>query len=578
MSSGRNRYVYIFLTLMAAFCGLIWAITNLSYDGEYQISMAYRLLQGDKMFLEMWEPNQTSVFLPAALMWIYRKLFHTTTGIALYLQVCGILIRGALAYLLYRTLREDLDRPLAYGIGLLFFMVSPKDLATPEYSNIQLWYCTLLFCCLWTFLKKQKLYLLLLSALWLCLEALTYPSCAIVLFGVILLLAFYTTHKRRDILLLTGICAVLGLSFLCYFLFTIGPDTFMKCITGMLAIEPTHTISGSSKLQGYLSSLLKISLTFAFIGAAGFLVSLVPVRLLPIRLGKQQPARQRRPARWLYCCITIMLVGFLMNILSADNRSAYSIILLSILGAGFRNRNVLSGNQKKIYICGSMIGGLSLLATLLLTDHPMITVSVPYGLLAVCAALIPIWEKLGQSPYAPLKKRFCYCFLCFLILLAFRCIFVRVPLSGKGQVCSTFSDLSIVRTGPALGIISNEDGVCIQRDSYPEWKESIPPGSKVWIVGSVVDTLGYLYEDVEVAGPSTMSTPSYNEAVLEYWRLNPGKYPDIIVAEGYLGEISYELSGNQWLLSFIEEEFQPEYVVYGTYWNYYFRKEPDLIK
>lgn len=71
-----------------------------------------------------------------------------------------------------------------------------------------------------------------------------------------------------------------------------------------------------------------------------------------------------------------------------------------------------------------------------------------------------------------------------------------------------------------------------------------------------------------------MSTPSYNEAVLEYWRLNPDKYPDVIVAEGYLGEISYELSDNQWLLSFIEEEFQPEYVVYGTYWNYYFREKP----
>ena len=134
--------------------------------------------------------------------------------------------------------------------------------------------------------------------------------------------------------------------------------------------------------------------------------------------------------------------------------------------------------------------------------------------------------------------------------------------------------MSIVRTGPALGIISNEEGVCIQRDSYPEWKEYIRPGSKVWIVGSVVDMLGYLYEDVEVAGPSTMSTPSYNEAIREYWRINPDKYPDVIIAEGYLGEISYELSGNQWLLSFIEEDFQPEYVVYGTYWNYYFRKKP----
>lgn len=93
-SSDTNRFIYAFLTLMAVFCGLVWSFTNLSYDCEYQIAMAYRLLQGDKMFLEMWEPHQTSAFLPAALMWVYMKLFHTATGIALYLQICGICIRG----------------------------------------------------------------------------------------------------------------------------------------------------------------------------------------------------------------------------------------------------------------------------------------------------------------------------------------------------------------------------------------------------------------------------------------------------------------------------------------------------
>ncbi|MCM1541408.1 MAG: hypothetical protein NC121_09105 [Blautia sp.] len=125
-----------------------------------------------------------------------------------------------------------------------------------------------------------------------------------------------------------------------------------------------------------------------------------------------------------------------------------------------------------------------------------------------------------------------------------------------------------------MGLISDEEGVCIQRDSYPEWQEFIPSGSRVWIVGRIVDTLGYLYKDVEVAGPSTMSTPSYNEAVLEYWRLNPDKYPDVVVAEAYLGELSFELVTDQWLSSWLENEYQPEYVIEGKYWNYYFRRMP----
>ena len=190
----------------------------------------------------------------------------------------------------------------------------------------------------------------------------------------------------------------------------------------------------------------------------------------------------------------------------------------------------------------------------------------------VLAAVIPVEKKIRGISAGLLRRGCYYCGLCFILLLACRCVFIRIPLTGKGQICSVFSGLSLVRSGPAQGIISDEAGVCIQRDSYPEWREIIRPGDKVWIVGGVVDTLGYLYEDVEVAGPSTMSTPSYNEAVLEYWRLNPEKVPDVIVAESYMGNLTDDLLRNQWLISFIEEEYQPQYVVDGTYWKFYFKE------
>ena len=569
LASGKNRYIHIFFTLTAVFCGLIWAFTNLGYDGEYQVAMSYRMLKGDKMFLEMWEPHQTSAFLPTALMWLYISLFHTTTGIVLYLQVCGMLIRAGIAYLLYRTLCGTLDKPLSYGMALLYFMVSPKDYSLPEFSNLQLWYSTLLFCSLCAYLKKPKPYLLALSALWLCLEVLAYPSCAIVFLGILPVIVIYSAHKWRDVFIFAGICAGLGLMFLCYFLFTIGPGTFMECITGMLALEPTHTVSGISKIWDYITNLMIIAVVFAVVGIAGAIAALLPHLLL-----KKKAIRQHKTAWWLLCCAAVMLAGFFLNIISAENRSAYGILLLAIAGAGFLNRNTLDREEKKVYVCGSVIGGLGFIATLILTDHPLITISVPYGLLAVIASLMPLRKKADEISDTAIRKGLYSCFYCLVALLAFRCFYIRTPLSGKGQICSSFSGMAMVRTGPAWGILSNEEGVCLQRDSYPEWKEWIPPGSKVWVVGSVVDMLGYLYVDVEVAGPSTMVTPSYNEAVLEYWRLNPDKYPDVIVAEGYLGELSYELLNNRWLMSWLEEEYRPEYVVEGKYWNYYFRKAP----
>lgn len=562
----RTKLVYIIFTWMAVCCGAIWVFTNLSYDCEYEIAMSYRLLRGDKMLLEMWEPHQTSIFLPAALMWIYIKLTGTTTGIALYLQICGIMFRGAIAVLLYRMLRKDINRKTAYGMALLYFMVSPKDYAMPEFSNLQLWYSTLLFCCLWSYLKTNRFYLLILGAFCLCLEVLAYPSCVIVLLGVIGLLAMYSSRKRRDILVFTGICAGLGMIVGGYFLFTLGPDTLKACISGMLALEPSHMENPVAKLLRYGKDIF---VQIGILAAAGG-IGLGVCGGIYLISGRKQGKREKI-WYWLLCCSLVLLTGFLANILSVENRCAYSVIFLFITGIGVWNSRKLEGKERQIYVCGSVIGGLGFLATLILSDLPF-SVSVPYGLLAFAAALIPIEKGAEEAGSGKAGKWLCYCFLSFMVLLAFRCAYIRTPLTGRGQICSTFSGMSIVRDGPALGIISDEQGVCIQRDSYPEWKELIQQGDKVWIVGGTVDTLGYLYQDVEVAGPSTMSTPFYCEAILEYWRLNPDKYPDVIVVESYMGEISYDLLANDWLIPWIEEEYRPEQIEDGIYWKYYFRK------
>lgn len=556
---------------MAAICGLIWSFTNVGYDCGYQLSMAYRFLQGDRLFVEMWEPHQLSVFLPAALMWVYRSLFHTTTGIVIYLQMCGMLFRGALALLLYRVLRDDIDEPLAYGMGLLYFMLSPKDYAIPDFGNQQLWYLTLLLCGLVTYLKKGKLRYLFWGGISLCLGVMAYPSCALVLPGVVVLLYVYSPRRWRDILLFSGVCAGAGAAF-CVAVLP-EPEVLLICLKGMTVLEPTHTVNLWSKLSGYLKDILEVCLVVLAAGVLGWGIS----RSIRAFTGKRgmDTGRGRGSCGhwiWLLCCAGVMLAAFLINILSVGQRDAYGVLFLSLVGVGVWESGILQGRKKQLYICGSVIGGVEFLATLILTNL-WLTVSVVYGLLAIIMALIPIEEQLKKLGSVSVRRGMHRCGMCLIALLALRCAYIRTPLTGRGQICSTFSDLSVVRVGPALGLISNEEGVCIQRDSYPEWKALVRPGDNVWIVGGVIDNMQYLYEDVQVAGPSTISTPTYNSEILEYWRLNPDKYPDVVVAEGYLGELSSELLMNQWLMNWLEEEYQPVRTVKGTYWVYYFREE-----
>ena len=173
-----------------------------------------------------------------------------------------------------------------------------------------------------------------------------------------------------------------------------------------------------------------------------------------------------------------MLTGFLANILSADKRNAYSVILMFLSGAGLWMKADLTGRERQLYVCGSVIGGLGFLSALILTDLSLADTAA-YGLPAIVCSVIPIKKRLDGKMSVLVRKGLYGCFLGFIALLAFRCAYIRTPLSGRGQICSSLSDLSVVRSGPAWGIISNEAGVCIQRDSYPEWKELIRPGDKV---------------------------------------------------------------------------------------------------
>lgn len=117
-------------------------------DEEYQLMMGYRTLRGDCLFKEMWEPHQTSAFLCTILMWVYKTLTGTYTGVLIYLRVCTTLIQAGISLCLYRVLRQLLERNYALLCALIYFNMVPKIIQIPDFSNMQLWFFTLTVLCL----------------------------------------------------------------------------------------------------------------------------------------------------------------------------------------------------------------------------------------------------------------------------------------------------------------------------------------------------------------------------------------------------------------------------------------------
>lgn len=254
-------------------------------------------------------------------------------------------------------------------------------------------------------------------------------------------------------------------------------------------------------------------------------------------------------------------------------RYAYSLSFLAVIIIGTHYSKKLSGSKKYFYICGNIISFLSFLATLLLTDLQFIG-SVSYLLIAVTAAFLPIGEVLGERTgkkwFRMLKRGVV---MCGAVLLIFRNSYLIRPMYLQTNTILQLG--GIVKEGPAIGIISGYMGPYMQNESIREWRQYIEEGSTIWLIGDPLDTLGYLYLNTEIGAPSTVCTPGYNESVLEYWKMNPDKYPDVVIASCWYGNLNSELQKNDWIMQWLNEDFRPAYVVDGMFWRYYFKNPPD---
>ncbi len=563
----RNIFFYGLLILVAC---VSMVFTNISYDAEYQMAMAYRFIKGDLMIKEMWEPHQTSAFLCTIFMKLYMTIAGTTTGIVLYMQIVGLLIRSFISIWLYKVIKNLSGLKPAVVAGVLYLLISPKEVLIPEFSNMQIWFATLMMLFIWQYIQRKKIVYLVLAAISLCLGILSYPSIFIVYVIVLHIFIKYSDDYKKDIVIFTGVCVVIGGSFVGYLLINVGWSTIIACLNSALAVEPSHTIGVFPKVSGHILSIAKICGMLVVVGIIAFIIKYV----FYVINAKRQGVREENKLTWdswWFIFWDVLMFFYLINILSVENRGGYAYPLTIILLLGFIKRRLLSTSEKTFYDIALKIGVGNLVATLILSDHVFLQ-AVPYMCVAVCASVLPIYRWFETIIHEKKwKKYFGYCIHIFLVLIIFRCLYIHIPLYGRAQIYSIVSDIALVRSGPAIGIISDENGVARQRDSMREWKQYIKPGDTIWIVGEPVDTLGYLYEDVNVGAPTVMSTPTYSEALEYYWEVNSEKYPNVVVVASSFGELAWEIRTNKWIQEWLEEEFCADTIIDGSYWRYYIK-------
>ena len=156
----KNRKFIRTMTVALVLGSFIINIKNIfiscQVDAEYQIVMAYRILQGDKLFSQMWEAHQTSAFFLAFFEWFFIKITGSTTGIMVYANTVGVICKTVIAFCVYKTYQKYVDKKVAFAALLFVLNTYPKDVVLPDFANLQIWFGLLLMCCLICYFEGQK--------------------------------------------------------------------------------------------------------------------------------------------------------------------------------------------------------------------------------------------------------------------------------------------------------------------------------------------------------------------------------------------------------------------------------------
>ncbi len=548
------RLLFLLLSLAAT---VKLCFFSLGIDEEYAVTMAYRIAAGDRMFLTMWEPHQTSGFVSALFIKIFLTLTGGTDYLVLYLRIAGVCIQALISLFLYTTLKKYTTEGLSFAIALFFYNTLPKWIPSPEFSNMLIWFSVLAFLC---FLRYYANPLSPFSRLWLIGAGaglsglvLSYPSCLLAVW--VFFLGMYLTKKEgflKDMAVTAGTCLLLGLGYIGYFLGHMSIEEFLYGLSQMMT-DGTHAASAAERLLVYGKEFLSL---LPYLG----------VCLLPGMLAALIFKGCRTLQSFLRLTLAASLIQQVFIWLSEDSRYLqqpliyfyilyFSGIMLS-LKKGFLRR---SPGLSPLFFVGSLWGGAVWLCALAITNTT-ISVTGSYLMPGLISGLIFLCEEKQAKEALPVRKALSAIALLFLL---------TATLFAKGYlVCANAGAKDTIAyvkqkalSGPAKGIYMRYmEGY--QYNLFAGLMEKYNlKGAPVLYAGQ--NQIYYLLGDMTIGTPSTISTPTFDERLFDYWERNPGHRPLYIICDdaNYLEEIKQLLSLEKPLLE------ENGFLIFETKWS-----------
>lgn len=547
----KNRVFRAIILILSLLATIKICILGLGIDEEYAVTMAYRMVTKDRMFLEMWEPHQTSGFLTALLTGIFVQITNGTEYLILYLRILGAVIQALISLFLYRTLRRSFSESAAFVVAIFFYNTLPKWIQTPEFANMLVWFSTLAFTCFlryYSFPKtreasqredkketspRSKVWLVA-AGISLSAMVLSYPSSILAI--PVILLGMWMLREREagagqkvgagsragngvvwEIGTVLGTCALLGLGYLLFFLRMMKVEDFIYGLRQMMT-DGSHQLYVAERILAYGQELLRL---------LGFVVAAVIPALVIMLIYK----KLRNIRSFLLLMLIFSLIGqvvfwsrnsrYLQEPLIYFHLLFMAGILIYLYG---KQEDDAVGINRKVLLWFGSVAGVSIWLSALIITNTTISVTGSYLMPGLISGILFLWEDVEVWGQKCLMRGFVLCLL-------------GTTLFAKGYlVCSTEGvkdNVTMVRqkalSGPAKGIYCRYmDGYIynIMAELLAEYTTEECP---VLYVGQ--HSLYYMLGSQTISNFSTISTPTYDERLGEYWDRYPQRVPKILVCD-----------------------------------------------
>ncbi|MGN0382866.1 MAG: hypothetical protein ACI4DS_01245 [Eubacterium sp.] len=547
----------IYLWILAVIVNIKSIFTDFGTDQAYAVTMSFRHLQGDRLFQEMGEPHQTSAFITDLLMAIYKRFVPDLEYVALYLQVSGVILYAVVTILLFKELKHFVNCDLAHYMCLFFFIFRPKQSVFPEFSNMQICFSVMLFIFLLKFFRNQvKTYPLILAAIFLCLEILSYPTCLIVYFAIIILMYTFCKNKWKSIAIFTGVCILCGGIYIAFIISCVGIDNLWESIQFILQADASHG-ENTFDVVYYFKDFI-----YGIIWIGGVIVASYGAFIFAKKC--------KKTISFLSCMgINLLLTEILMIFVSRktdiDWSCMYFIILLLLIGIGAMNHKCLEGEGKILYYLGSTISVCSVIAVFFLTNLSFISL-LGYLILGAMVSLIPINQfAVSKKIESENTKKVSNIVVIILILFLFHRGMVVCGYANEEGIKLAIDVENIIRVGPTKGIVASLQKCNQVKGTLEDWQMYVNDDEVLVVVPWMLDSIVYLYPNTGISAFSTINTPTYDENLLKYWEIYPQKMPTVIAVECWNGEIP--IDKNSWIMKWIDDNYTSH--IDGSFWRFY---------